>query len=128
MIYIRPALPKDAPVISNLLRQMGYEMSTIQVINRLEAFKRDFHHLWVAKKDAYVVGCIAFVFYEALVVDERHCHIDALAVDENYRGQGVGKKLMIEAETYAARQGCASIDLISSNSQFRTSLLSKDIT
>lgn len=115
MIQTRQAVQTDAPAISRLLKQMGYEMTVPQVIRRIQSFQKDFHQLWVAEKEEQVVGCIAYCCYEALVVEAKSCHINALVVAQDYRGLGIGKLLMANAEAYAAEQGCTIIDLITSN-------------
>lgn len=120
MINVRQAIQTDAPKISVLLKQMGYEMSVNQVMNRIQEFNRDLHQLLVAEKEGEVVGCIGFGCYEALVVDGRCCHIDALIVDRNHRGEGIGKILISHAEEYATKKDCATIDLITSNRRRET--------
>lgn len=120
MIHIRQAVHTDILAISDLLKQMGFEMSAEKVLRRIQAFNRDFHQLLVAEKEGQVVGCIGFGCYEALVVDGRCCHIDALVVDENHRGKGIGKILIRHAEEYATKNDCMTIDLITSNHRKQT--------
>ena len=40
--------------------------------------------------------------------------IGGLVVDREYRGQGIGRRLLSEAEQWAAQQGCAIVRLWSS--------------
>ncbi len=56
-----------------------------------------------------LIGLICF--HEAMVEKNRLLHIYYLVVNENYRGKGLGKKLLKKAEEYAKKHGIVNIQL-----------------
>ena len=72
----------------------------------LDELGRGFSHIFLARDaDGALVG---FVCFWALL-DE--AHILNLAVRENYRRRGIGKKLVLEALKYAKRRGAKGASL-----------------
>ena len=71
--------------------------------------------LHVADVDGRVVGLILLV--EAVSLDDpiyrprRHLEVDELAVLEEFRGQGIGRRLMETAEDIAVDRGIPTIEL-----------------
>lgn len=54
------------------------------------------------------------VGYLSYIIKERHSKkidVDQLVIDERYRGQGLGKKLMEEVKSIAIKNGCDRIEL-----------------
>ena len=59
----------------------------------------DRHFLFSMERDGEFIGAICgSVYWDGL-------EIDTLWVDDNYRGQGLGRRLVEEAENYAREQG-----------------------
>jgi GNAT superfamily N-acetyltransferase len=114
---IRKAILDDAPQLVDLLAQMGAKFKTTihQMYKRIDAFNQQLHQIFVAEKDGIILGLIAFGCYEHFRLPGRCCHIDALVIDQNHRGSGIGKQLLLAAEKYAKNNDCVTIELISAN-------------
>lgn len=67
--------------------------------------------LLVAKDNDRIVGMVTLLVYRIPYV--RKAYIDDLVVDEAYRGQGLGTKLMQEALLFAQKKRAAYIDFTS---------------
>ena len=113
-IEIRPAEVMDAHRIAELnYTALGYDYSLEDTRYRLEniLFCSD-DKLWVAccggKVVGYIHGCAYECTYCAPLKD-----IKALAVDEKYRGQGLGRMLLGTLEAWAKEEGCAGVRLVS---------------
>jgi len=68
--------------------------------------------IWVAEERprGNVIGWIQAAV-RPLVVLDRHAEIEGLVVDVRYRGRGVGRLLIQEAEFWARRKGCDLVSL-----------------
>jgi GNAT superfamily N-acetyltransferase len=111
---IRFAVFEDSPALAILLTQLGYPSSDAFVQSRLtELSKSGSACVIVAEHDGAVVGFLAFnsqpLFHQA----GRVGNIMAMSVLENMRGQGVGKKLVQEAEKIASESGCLKMAVAS---------------
>lgn len=116
-MIIRDAAKNDAPALAILLAQMGsvYKRTAEEIENRIDTFKNSEDQLLVAETDNKVVGVIAFGCYDQFRLQGCCCHIDTLVIDAPYRGKGVGKKLMAQAEAYAHKRGATEIETTSAN-------------
>jgi GNAT superfamily N-acetyltransferase len=109
---IRLARPDDAERIAMLCQQLGYSVSGGEARRRLEHILFENRHVvYVAESpDGYVVGWV-HVHARSLMVVDRHAEIGGLVVDEDYRGCGIGRRLMQHAEEWARGQGCRTVYL-----------------
>ena len=124
---IRFANTQDVGGILELLRQVGLvhhkgrpdifrgnaqKYSASQVINMLDKPQTP---IFIAAEDDKVLGycfCMIKNFHNDPVMTERtELYIDDLCVDENCRGQGVGKKLYETVCQYAKMRKCGYITL-----------------
>jgi GNAT superfamily N-acetyltransferase len=98
------------------LEQLGYPTSVEQMRIRFSNIQSNpSYHTLVAEYDGKVVGMVGLcigVFYE---LDGSYVRIVAFVVDSNYRGKGIGKNLIQEAESWARRQGAIGIGINSGN-------------
>lgn len=115
-MQIREATVNDIEVLTSLMEQLGYP-TTIESMrirmNNIE-LSSDYHTL-LALYEGKVVGMIGLVkgyYYE---MDGSYVRIVAFVVDSNFRGKGIGKKLLKEAESWARRIGATGIGLNSGN-------------
>ncbi len=115
-MQIREATVNDIEVLTSLMEQLGYP-TTIESMrirmNNIES-SSDYHTL-LALYEGKVVGMIGLVkgyYYE---MDGSYVRIVAFVVDSNFRGKGIGKKLLKEAESWARRIGATGIGLNSGN-------------
>ncbi|MGE3919786.1 MAG: GNAT family N-acetyltransferase [Gammaproteobacteria bacterium] len=114
-MLIRPATLDDAFRLIILLEQLGYKMTLEDMEKRIKIFHEKNNYIFVAEENEKILGVIAFGYYEKFIISASCCHIEALVVDENYRNQNVGKKLMQFAEEHAIQAGAKILELITSN-------------
>lgn len=124
---IRFAEIEDVPGILALLRQVGQvhhaerpdlfrdgaqKYGASQVIDMLN---KPGSPIFVAAEEKTVLGyCFCMVKKhekDPVITDHTELYIDDLCVDENYRGQHIGKTLYETACRYAKQRGCYSITL-----------------
>ena len=98
--------------LAELSGQLGYAATPEQVRRRLQLIKRGAEHeVWVAEAAAgEVLGWIE-VLLERTLISDREAEITGLVVDASCRGQGIGRRLMEEAEQWARDKGCRSVRL-----------------
>lgn len=126
-MHLRFALETDIPAMIALLRQVGqvhhevrpdifrsgaqkYDEAALQ-----ELLKDPSRPIFIAEEAGRVLGYCFCILEEtrndSVLVDNRTLYIDDLCVDENCRGQHVGKQLYDHACAYARQQKCQSITL-----------------
>ena len=124
---IRFAAPRDIPGIIDLLKQVGQvhhlgrpdifragaqKYNEDQVLAMLD---RPTDPIFVAVEADKVLGYCFCQFKttkdDPVIADFTTCYIDDLCVDENCRGQQVGKRLYEYTCRYAKDQGCYSVTL-----------------
>jgi GNAT superfamily N-acetyltransferase len=113
-VTTRPASISDAEAIARLTRQLGYDVETRDVEDRLSRLlaRRD-QQFVIAEHDGRSIGWVNMILVE-YVETGAFVTIGGLVVDREYRGQGIGRRLLTEAEQWAAQQGCAIVRLSSS--------------
>ena len=105
-VTVRPAALEDAAAIAVLSGELGYPATTSQCEERLRVILgSDEHAVTVAcLDDGTVVGWV-HVFVAHRVEFDPFAEISGFVVAEQYRGQGVGKRLCAAAEAWTvARQ------------------------
>ncbi len=113
MVHVRAATPGDAPAVSRLLSQLGYEVAPSEVSTRLDALARSFADpvLVAAEESGAVLGVVALHWARMLFHGAQIARITTLVVDGQARGRGVGR-LLVEAGAAAAQAaGCDAIEL-----------------
>ena len=116
-IAIREMEPMDMAVCRLLLSQLGYDLSLQEMKRRYDTInqKQD-HAIFVGEQDGQVVALLHF--FERPAFDKSpEVIVQALVVDQNFRGTGVGKKMMNMAERWALDRGFSSVALTSSVSR-----------
>lgn len=120
-LQLRRARSDDLSAIDILIKQLGYRISLEALKGKLSRYINDEHYaIFVATKEentAHILGFVAIVIYDMIINDFNRCWVEAIIVDEIYRGQGIGKALMNEAEIYAANHNCLNINLITNISR-----------
>ncbi|MBN9230367.1 MAG: GNAT family N-acetyltransferase [Legionella sp.] len=113
-LIIRKALIDDAQHLHPLMEQLGYPQSPDELQRRLELFTNEPHYgVLLAEIAGKVVGWVAWSKSTLFVSDTTRFHIEGLVVDQGYRNQGIGKKLMITVEDFARQFSPCIIDLTS---------------
>lgn len=91
----------------------GYEYDLEKTKLRLaDILSRKTDKIYVACVDDTVVGYIHGSDYECIYSDSLK-NIMAIAVDEAYRGKGIGKVLLLCIEEWAEACGCCGVRLVS---------------
>ena len=113
-IVIRHANINDIPDILPLLAQLGYPCDLKDLRARFKRFiQNPGYGVVVACLDDRSVGWVAWSKSDLFVLDKVRFHIEGLIVEENYRGMGIGKKLMKFVEDIAKQHTPIIVDLTS---------------
>jgi GNAT superfamily N-acetyltransferase len=108
-LQIRPALLSDAEAIAILTTELGYPTSADQILARLDVLlPHDSHFVAVAERDSRVVGWVG-VEERMLLESGKRAELVGLVVAEQSRRTGIGKLLVLEAESWARRRGLDTI-------------------
>ena len=112
--HIRRAKIEDADRICELNKTgLGYNFSKEGTRQRLKAvLDLPAHRILVAEYDGMVAGYIHGSDYECTYCGPLK-NILALAVDEKYRGRGVGRNLISAIEEWAKEEGSEGVRLVS---------------
>ncbi|KJV80304.1 GNAT family N-acetyltransferase [Rickettsia hoogstraalii] len=113
-INIHKATLDNITNILPLMAQLGYSSSSEELTARFKNFiNSDGYGIAIASLDNKIVGLIAWSKSLLFVLDKTRIHIEALIVDENYRGKQIGKKLMEYLEEIAKKYSPVIVDLTS---------------
>lgn len=98
--------------ISNF--ELGYDIDLDIVKRQIKKLTDDsLHHIIIGyenKQTRKIIGFVHAELYESLYMDIG-LNILGLAVDSNFQGQGIGKKLMSSIEEYALKNNISYIRL-----------------
>lgn len=110
-ILVRQITIKDAATVAELSRQLGYPLSIEQIQRNIQAVTESTDHdTFVAVHENQVVGWIGVE--QAIMIESLpYCEINGLVIDENFRGQGIGKLLIEKAKQWAMERGNQKIGL-----------------
>lgn len=89
---------------------LGYSCSEALVQKRLQELDCKREVIYVAEIDGKLVGYVHAEIYKLLYF-ESMVNILGLAVSTEYRRQGIGRALMLQAESWAKKQGIRKIRL-----------------
>lgn len=121
-IIIREAKLEDISELLYLYEQLGYPSTREELEKRLQIiFAHADYQTLVAIKGHKLVGIIGLIKGYSYEHDVCYIKIAILVVDEDYRGKGIGKKLIQEAEKWAKLQDITTITLNSGNREERKS-------
>jgi GNAT superfamily N-acetyltransferase len=114
-LKIRPAVADDAHAIAKLLGELGYPTTAEDVPSRLAGYESPDYVALIAESHGEVVALIGLHLLSSLHVAKPACYITGLIVTETAQHQGIGKRLLAEAETWARAHGCNRITVTSAN-------------
>lgn len=116
-ITIRPAIAEDVPAIFQLIRALAdYEQLSHEVVGRPEAL---YEHLFgqqpciqtiVAVSDHQVVGFALFFIHYSTFLTCPGIYLEDLFVLPDYRGQSIGKSLLIYLAKLAKAEGYGRLE------------------
>ncbi len=109
-IKVRNAIPDDAEAIARLSGELGYPTTAADARRRLFDIKTSNNHaVMVAEDEAgSVVGWI-HVFRSRRLGGDPFAELGGLVVTESLRGHGIGRRLVAEAEEWAAQREIATL-------------------
>jgi N-acetylglutamate synthase-like GNAT family acetyltransferase len=107
---VRPATPGDAATLADLVTQLGYPSNAEQILARMATLTAADGALLVAEVGGAVVGVVHVNRWANVVVDDT-AEVIALAVDSQWRSEGIGGALLQEAEQWARQHGCRTLQV-----------------
>lgn len=109
---VRPARPGDYARMAELAGQLTYPSVTEDIARRMGGLEGSKEHaVFVAETEGgEVAGWIGLFVLRSVEADAR-VEIAGLIVDERFRSQGVGEKLIERAERWARERNCREIGL-----------------
>ncbi|MBI1737931.1 MAG: GNAT family N-acetyltransferase [Acidobacteria bacterium] len=111
-LTVREAALADAACIAALAGQLSYPSTPEDVVQRLRGLPQDgTHAVFVAEDGAGRVVGWAHVFVYRPLEHDAVAEIAGLVVDENCRGAGAGKLLMVAVEHWALGKGLPAVVL-----------------
>jgi len=114
-ILIRPATKRDLADLTRLSEQLGYPATRAEMAQRLDdLLYRESHIVLVAQNPQGVVIGWLHGFIRRLLMTDAHIEVGGLIIDEGYRGQGIGNKLISACESWAYDKAIDTI-LVRSN-------------
>lgn len=119
-MIIREAAEKDIDQLVLLMEQLGYKTTPEKLRENLKGYKQS---VWVLEMDGQAVGCVAYHILDQFHSSEKHMRIVSLVSDQNYRRQGIGKKLLAFTEKVAKDNGCTVIELTSASHRMKNGVL-----
>lgn len=104
-IQIKPITPEQAGDVQRLSEQLGYSLSFNEIENNIkEVLSNNDHAAFVAMMDGKVAGWV-HAFKAVYLESNPFAEIGGLVVDENYRGKGIGKKLIERIKKWTLEKG-----------------------
>ena len=121
-VTIRPAVPADAPILSELLAQLGYPASVSDVPQRLQAIADfpDAAAFVAANRYGEVVGLITGHIIPSIHDNEPVAWLTTLVVLEDARGAGIGSALVRHVEAWAVGKGAKRLSVTSGIQRLET--------
>lgn len=112
---IRDFRQSDISGICRLINnELGYDVSVSELDFRIvQMMKEKHYHIFTAEHDSRIVGFCGLQASLAFEIPGRVMRIIALAVDAEYQRQGLGARLLREAEEYG-RKNQTSLILVNS--------------
>jgi GNAT superfamily N-acetyltransferase len=113
-VQIRGAQAADSTAITRLVAQLGYPATQAEIESRLAPIlAHPDYAVWVAEVAGSVVGLVGVFVHLALEYDGLYGRLLGLVVDEAYRGQGIGQKLLDQTERWLRERGVNKLTLTS---------------
>jgi len=110
---IMEMIPTDIPAARALLSQLGYEMDSAEVERRFNAVnQKEDHGVFVVEEEGRVIALL-HVYARPAFDKPPEAIVQAIVVDQDARGTGIGQALMGVAENWASEHGFRSVALTS---------------
>ena len=114
-ITIRAAAPSDAPILCELLAQLGYPASVAEIPARLSALASFPRAAAFVATNGYgeVVGLATAHIFPSIHDNGPVAWLTTLVVLEDARGAGIGSALVRHVEQWAAQNGAKRLSVTS---------------
>ena len=114
-VTIRPAVPADSPILSELLAQLGYPASATEIPQRLQAMGGFPNAAAFVATNRYgeVVGLITAQIVPSIHDSDPVAWLTTLVVLEDARGAGIGSALVRHVEAWAVEKGATRLSVTS---------------
>jgi GNAT superfamily N-acetyltransferase len=114
-LTIRPAVLTDAPVICELLEQLGYPASESEIPARLDAVASFPRAAAFVATNGYgeVVGLVTGHLFPSIHDNDLVAWLTTLVVLEDARGAGIGSALVRRVEKWATENGAKRLSVTS---------------
>ncbi len=117
---IRKMTRKDLSFLPPLAEQLGYKCSLEEVFSRFELLAEDDGvGLFIGEIEGSIIAFMQIHQNSTLLTGQR-AELDAVVIDEHFRGQGFGKKMMAAAEDWARSKELPKLRLGSKTSRTDT--------
>ena len=111
-VFIRNILNGDFEILTGLIKELGYPSTVSKVSDRLSKINsNECYKTLIAEVDGEIIGFIGLCKLYAYEYDGAYVRIIALVVNEQYRGKGIGTKLVESAEKWALDEEAIAITL-----------------
>jgi len=108
---IRLATAGDAQDVTRLLIELECTVDESDVQRRLKSLQSSpSDRVLLAESDGRTVGLLG-IHAAPLLHRDALARITAFVVTEDYRGRGIGTRLLATAERWAVEQGCTQVEL-----------------
>jgi ribosomal protein S18 acetylase RimI-like enzyme len=111
-LVIREGKPDDAGAIAALIGELGFDANQADVSKRLRALAKEDEPVLVAEREK-VIGCLSWHVTPVIHRPTPVGRVTMLIVAAGARREGVGEKLVAEAEARTAARGCGLIEVTS---------------
>ncbi|MFD1631465.1 GNAT family N-acetyltransferase [Pseudopedobacter beijingensis] len=110
---IRKIKPEDAPVIVDLLEQLGYPNTSSFIDDKIKLLLSNQNEYCMVAEDQfnYVIAFISIHIIPQIALQGDFARISYFAVDEKQRGKGLGKILEEYCTQIARERNCDRIEL-----------------
>ena len=112
-LIIRQATVADAAEVARLLGELGYDASAEDVQNRWSKQAEAGAFILVAEGQGRLLGLLSFAQMPLLHADGYLGRVTGLVVDAEWRGRGLGKRLLRAMEALAWEQDCLRVEITS---------------
>jgi GNAT superfamily N-acetyltransferase len=111
---IRNANENDIYSLLPLFAELGYPYALEDLTLRFKRFLQNpGYGVAVCELNSYITGWVAYSKSDLFVSNTIRFHIEGLVITKEYRGKGIGKKLMEFVEEIARQNSPAIVDLTS---------------
>jgi GNAT superfamily N-acetyltransferase len=119
--FVRPAEVGDARMIIGLLTELGYPDNEVDAVRRRlgDWAEESDSAVLVAERGGQLLGLVAVTTIRYLERDGRLGRIVTLVVADSARGQGIGRRLVADAEAMALSHGCVAMEVSSARGRTR---------